>query len=108
MAIDFGMQFTEWRWDADRFCFVPTTINDDEPDERLYIHPDSLHLLEPQVGDLIKQWGSQAGVPIYDIGAMNGKPCYFMPNNSFNYLSSMERIIQRNGIAFHWPESEEA
>jgi len=71
-----------------------------------YIHPDSVPLLEPQMGDVIKQWGSLAGVPIYDIGERNGNPVYFMPDSSYNYFESMEKIIQRDGKPFFWPERE--
>lgn len=104
MARDFGMEFEQrfGKWPVESLPHIDPGSN-----YRLYVHPDSLHLLEPVVRDVIKQWGSLAGVPIYDIGERNGKPCYFMPDGSFNHFDSCEKIIQRNGIAFHWPESEE-
>lgn len=96
MAIDFGMQFTEWRWDADRFCFAPTTANDDEPDERLYIHPDSLHLMEPQELDILYRTNGYCQT----VGVHIGVP------KTVAQLAAGAVIIQRNGLAFHWPESE--
>ena len=66
--------------------------------DRHYIHPDSLHLLEPQVGDLCSflWWlmGSDKAAEhhkLYDGGHL-----------------AWQRIIQRNGLAFHWPESDES
>lgn len=58
---------------------------------KIYIHPDSLHLLEPQNGDIGNcgeaydkgRWHSGAGMSC-------GEP----------------EIISRNGIPFMWPEEE--
>lgn len=61
-----------------------------------YIHPDSLHLLEPQAGDLLS-WAS---------GLHIGSPHYFGSDCVEEGLEN-HTIIQRNGIAFMWPESEE-
>lgn len=60
--------------------------------ERYYIHPDSLHLLEPQKDDGI-EFESDTEQYLYFWGAGHG-------------LNELEKIIQRNGIPFHWPKSE--
>ena len=67
----------------------------EETDERIekpkkYIHPDSMKLLEPQVGDLILE---------------DGKPYYVLQQIGDNFISS--QIIQRGGLPFHWPKFEE-
>lgn len=123
MAIDFGMQFTEWRWDANRFCFAPTTANDDEPNERLYIHPDSVALLEPQLGDWLVEF-SHGTKYMYEfiIKKFSGRRVsedgqiqtewertYFekIGCSGGKYLIDKNHaIIQRNGKPFHWPEVE--
>jgi len=81
----------------------------------LYIHPDSLHLLEPQVGDLFRF--SNKG-PIYEcvcdvdkhvarIGYIPNPPQWELSQTK-QYIGDLRfRIIQRNGASFMWPESEE-
>lgn len=63
-----------------------------------YIHPDSLHLLEPQDGDLILTT---------DRGGT--KALFFVDEHTFDFIKRCKtfNIIQRNGIPFMWPESEE-
>jgi hypothetical protein len=58
------------------------------------VHPDSLRLLEPQVAD-----GAQHPM---------GWNCYVLSGAPyFEWLKNVGmRVIQRNGIAFMWPESE--
>jgi hypothetical protein len=56
---------------------------------KTYIHPNSLHLLEPQVGDLVKWKGGDYRKPD--------------PNFDSNFI---ERIIERNGIPFMQPQKE--
>lgn len=67
-----------------------------------YIHPDSLHLLAPQVGDLIGD-----GVTF---GLNGGDGCISVPerrNGKHHYkLPDGPHIIQRDGEAFFWPEVE--
>ncbi len=63
------------------------------PPGKIFIHPESLHLLEPQVGDLLN-----SGEVIRNSIAVAT-------------LNDLERcgvrIIQHNGIPFMWPETEE-
>ncbi|WP_435008031.1 hypothetical protein P12x_005298 [Tundrisphaera lichenicola] len=65
--------------------------------KEIHIHPDSLHLLEPQEGDY---------VDLHPNGLLIHNGAEF--NDAFLKRESNWRIIQRNGIAFHWPESEAA
>lgn len=100
----------------------------------IYIHPDSLHLLEPQEGDAVEfdRWnwsrkredrGFQDAPTGMDYGAIrktkstNREDGYFVQISSAGFrwddnysgrFSLPFKIIQRNGLAFHWPESEEA
>jgi hypothetical protein len=67
---------------------------------KYYIHPDSLRLLGPQEGDLV---------------AIDAFPGAFMAHHENIVMfdadgdpSEARRIIQGNGLAFHWPESEPA
>lgn len=66
---------------------------------RAYIRPDSLHLLEPIDGDLLL------------VKAQH--PFYVSSTNIADLLKCIERdgwiyaILQRNGTAFMWPESED-
>lgn len=60
---------------------------------KYYIHPDSLHLLEPMVGDLVGYAGPEANdFDVYSHDDWHGCP--------------LKKIIQRNVIPFMWPESE--
>lgn len=104
MAKHFGMHFT----DIDQLEVFP--LNWTSPllhGVRMYVHPDSLHLLEPQVGDMISHLGMRA----WRIDATDGY-AYFhpkMPNESidrFTLKADMPKIIQRNGIPFMTPEME--
>ena len=96
MAIDFGMKFKGWKWSPGAFQFVPKYRAAPPTANVLEIHPDSLHLLEPQDGDVIdcRQGANNTGCGFQD------------------YLSGINeprgKIIQRNGKPFHWPEKEDA
>jgi hypothetical protein len=75
---------------------------------RWWIHPGSLHILEPRESDWlyldgqmyqalgVEREGDEAGRAIIQYEGERG------------WLSPRAKIIQRNGKAFHWPESEEA
>lgn len=76
-------------------------------DAPFYIHPESLHLLDPQVRDLCQfkcgnnhvNWARIANIAlnisfsVYPTGARR--------------FDKFLRIIQRDGQPFFWPESEE-
>ena len=66
----------------------------------LYIHPGSLALLEPQVDDLVTVNGGQdAHIAFHQdfIDALKA---------NYTRFAGPIRIIQRNDIAFMWPEVE--
>lgn len=67
-----------------------------------YVHPDSLSILEPQMGDLMTS------------EHRDGRIASFSKDGSFEDVDDYTwhkdipvKIIQRNGFAFMWPESEE-
>lgn len=120
MAVDFGMRLTN----ADGMELFPLGIGlarmaeDEDNDQKrvfayhpsnepVYIHPDSLHLLEPQKYDLVDfGWVHPCGQSFHELTLL--RTCFeaFCEKSSCDYDS--HRIIQRNGKPFHWPESEEA
>lgn len=66
-------------------------------EERFYISPESLPILEPKAGDVVQFGDDHFGV-------------FIEPEPEYRPNFSGIRIIERNGVAFHWPqkESEEA
>lgn len=71
-------------------------------DQRFYIHPDSLYLLEPRLGDI--------GEPVLDsvfghFDAVRLSTAHELAE-TISPLPKFSRIIQRNGVAFMWPERE--
>lgn len=86
--------------------------------QRFHIHPESLHLLEPHVGDLVslrydwhgvvKDVGGQGEVyvGVDDYGPGTRPRIYpLMALSAKGLVPGYNSIIQRNGKAFHWPES---
>lgn len=111
MAKHFGMQYaTEHK--EDRLYDWPTEIR--MPLERYVIHPDSLHLLEPMVGDLFVGHNGlmRADETMYPKqgGGWESGVCYRIVDYRNRYLPEAwgdeKKIIQRNGIPFMWPEKE--
>lgn len=108
MAKHFGMRFN-FICEDEGILYRPT--NSDFIDsvcgiwERIaYIHPDSLHLLEPHMGDYIIEHAQTHDVFLID-DAGYGKSCTLLEAQA--WIKEGDRIIQRNGMAFMWPESEE-
>lgn len=108
MAAKFGMAFYNERRISRIRCdfeiYSMMRLVDEAP---FYISERSLHLLEPQVGDMISHLGLRA----WRIDAMDSHSYLHpaMPNESltrFTLKAENPQIIQRNGIAFHWPEVE--
>lgn len=96
MAKHFGMRFSGWDAEyvlSDFFC-LDDGYEISERECSYYIHPDSLHLLEPKDGDLL-EWDYGAGVVGYKGGCGEGQ-----------FGDRVRSIIQRNGIPFMWPETE--
>lgn len=96
MAKHFGMIFQQFnlRGDKTTICeFVCVSISDTGV---FYIHPDSVKLLEPQEGDLFladHHQCSDCGTEMFFYTDDYGK-------------DAVKKIIQRNGIAFMWPNQE--
>ncbi len=68
-----------------------------------HIHPDSLHLLKPQSGDLVYACPEDSGEGTfwrYELWGGDHVAC--------SDYWSIDKIIQRNGVAFMWPESNAA
>ncbi|WP_020472343.1 hypothetical protein [Zavarzinella formosa] len=72
---------------------------------RYYIHPDSLHLLEPHKHDLVDfVWIHPCGESFHEMTLLHTGFESFCEESTCDYDS--HRIIQRNGKAFIWPEVE--
>lgn len=76
---------------------------------KTYVHPDSVALLEPAMGDLVRDEGwlinSDASSPMM--------PQLYQRISIAEYRDVVRarghyEIIQRNGLAFHWPKREDA
>lgn len=71
----------------------------------LFIHPDSLHLLEPQKHDLVDfGWIHPCGQSFHELTLLNKSFKAFCEKSTCDYDS--HQIIQRRGKPFHWPEVE--
>lgn len=68
--------------------------------DKLYIHPDSEYLLDPQVGDLVFNFAWQSEFMIKNDNDL-------LAVNNANKAGVRYRIIQRNGLPFMWPEVED-
>lgn len=69
---------------------------------RVYIHPDSLHIIYPREGDLVHAYDMSRDVITHFI--LGKAP----PVGWHLALIGSYKIIQRNNIPFHWPEVEDA
>lgn len=108
MVKHFGMKFESCQNNGVSADYWPLTIAGHDESQRYYIHPDSLPLLEPQVGD----WGrgpyagevigvSESLITIHVPERHNGKSHFCQPRSEF-------KVTSRNGVAFMWPEGEVA
>lgn len=118
MAKHFGMKFLDSPRQKYKTCqFRQASAHDhydgtvwaeiiDHEDVKVYIHPDRLHLLEVRDGDLRVRDGDLFRAEL-QYGMADGHPHLvevFLDEDG-DY-GSIPRIIQRNGIPFHWPEFE--
>lgn len=87
MAKHFGMEY-----DFSEHKFYGWTTEHQLPLEKYYIHPDSLHLLKLQIGDLVQQ---------------DSEYSFFVISEEDAKKLEIYEIIQRNGIPFMWPETEQ-
>lgn len=109
-----------WPWE-DTYCFPNVEMIEDcleciekSSGKKIYIHPDSVSLLEPQVGDLIHIVRGFCSYykNVADIATGGGNiPTGIWSDGEHWDITTKEplhdwEIIQRNNTAFHWPESE--
>ena len=105
MADKYGMIFLSdagdkisWMGDTAVTTSMFGTFTCDGP---LYIHPDSLHLLEPKDGDLVD------GVRVGHVYETDGKTLNVDANGGdWEMAADCVTILQRNGIPFMRPEVE--
>lgn len=93
--------------DSDKKAFFEMTGEEilEDTNFKTYILPDSLHLLEPQLWDIIQY-------PSPSSKDKEFRYCHQLTNAALVEAAlytwnKSTRIIQRNGIPFIWPESEE-
>lgn len=78
---------------------------------KFYLHPDSVKLLEPQHSDVVlcAICGTD-GKHLYDDAGFASDDGRVVTDLFYNDDKGIKtddcKIIQRNGIAFHWPEVE--
>lgn len=94
MAKYHSMRFLKWKWSDLSFQFIPSGRDKDPDSSKLYIHPDSLHLLEPQDLDLLFRTNGFCQTVGVHIGIPKTKA----------QIEAGGCIIQRNGKSFIWPE----
>lgn len=87
MAKHFGMRFFCDKFEPFEYEGTDDILQDMGEDDKACIHPDSLHLLEPMVGDLV----------------FNGGRGYYIKQGT---CLLRHKVIQRDGKPFFWPESE--
>jgi hypothetical protein len=92
MAKHFGMEFETNLYISDWCAAIVTQMEFGSVQEKYYIHPDSLHLLEPQKNDIIC--------------IRDGDSISYGKWHSGNNTKDV-RIIERNGSVFMWPKSED-
>jgi hypothetical protein len=108
MAKHFGMRFISWDSGKEYEEFMPiynagSPIEKIREDQRYVVHPDSLPLLEPMVGDLIYITESKIGT----LTRQNGDHLKLFTGDWLIKPDHVS-IIRRDGKPFFWPESEEA
>lgn len=112
MAKHFGMRFQALYCNEDDNRDLDTVddILSSGHSVDLSIHPDSLHLLEPKDGDIgiwSEKWSGHRDEGKFTYSAI-GFYASNQPYTSADYRPPMHTIIQRSGVAFHWPEREAA
>lgn len=91
MAKHHGMRFEDVEFESD----YESIVWDGCDNQKFFIDPDSLHLLEPWESDVCE----------IDEG-YDGHPLVYRTTEELRGYRA-KRIIQRNGKAFMWPELEE-
>jgi hypothetical protein len=81
--------------DQDKECDFRLSVSNGK---KLYVHPASLSLLEPQVDDIC-----MCRMHLDDPASEIVPYRIHVPKTKHDVVA----VIQRNGVAFMWPESEE-
>ena len=104
MAVDFGMEFANrfGKWQRESLVHLTGATG-----YRLYVHEDSLGLLEPRVGDVVETTISYRCVRVYGIKTEEG---YRFSGGEVLPASRCHstKIIQRQGVPFYYPDQEPA
>ena len=108
MAREFGVKYSE-KPDGTNELYWCSYMEDDYFDDdeenrydKAYIHPDSYHIFEPQVGD----WGNEGDYPCSVCGIEDDGTISVMIGDEHAFAENF-RIMVRNNRPFFWPESEE-
>jgi hypothetical protein len=117
MAKHFGMRFTEPDGEEVSLKFPGEGVSywqrsydngyENYCGERFYIHPDSLPLLLPRPGDILIRAGIEEHVTMHNLFLF----VHRAPDTEHLFKGFLQKggmIIQRNGLPFHWPQSEQA
>lgn len=106
-----GYEIQDYGWES----IIPMDydcVDGRRSEDKYYIHPDSLHLLEPETGDVYEV--DQSEVRYIDRDGVERITKKSSPYADFMRVPSSGRtngvflrIIQRNGIPFHWPKCDE-
>lgn len=117
MAKQYGMQFEprEKSWNKiEHWTSLIAELEDchsieeDRARGKYYIHPDSLPLLEPNIGDLVIFLNARTTHIVSDVCSFaSGYKTISVQDKDNNFYPEELKIIQRNNIAFIWPEREE-
>jgi hypothetical protein len=111
MAKHFGMEFentSEWDGEFDLGFFEVSPYGDEISSgidvgikDKYFIHPDSLHLLDPKAGDLVD------GIRIGTVFEVNGNELSVdVHGGDWEMDADRVTILQRDGKPFFWPEVE--
>lgn len=113
MEKHFGMRFLLNEKETESIRILGNQINcyphHEKFEIKIHIHPDSLHLLEPQENDVVKYVeyfttiNSSAVTEQYYYG-------FWFPTHTaggITYQNHYKEIIRRNNIAFMWPDVEQ-
>jgi hypothetical protein len=101
MARDFGMEFERrfGKWEPEGLLHI-----DPASSYRIYVHRDSLHLLDPRKGDVVinpdgcPAWVGARG--FYEDFGITGEVAWY------GIRTGAASIATRDGKPFHWPEVE--
>lgn len=107
MAKHFGMQFdiahTYECYDIGDFVQSDYSFNISEIERKYYVHLESLTLLEPLAGDIL-DFTDQDSTNIYQVSEKRRYYNDIDVNSAVAAINEGGKIIQRNGVVFHWPE----